>query len=329
MTTAVAARLRGPAEGRRSAPASALDRWRERRRRGRLAIFAFHGIVNEPLAVPGFCFTPVETFRRQLQLIRATHEVLPLEDGLRALRDGRLSEPAAALTFDDGFQSVHDVALPLLREHALPASCFLATAAVGSDAALWFCRIHRAVSETPHARLEWADRRYDLSTPAKRARASASLQQRLKRMPAPALEREVDRIAGALDDMPAARLRPDSPYRMLDRAAIGALERSGLVRFGAHTHRHAILSALPAQAQREEIETSLRAVREWVARPLAVFAYPNGMACDFGREAQAILEGEGIRAALCAFGGRATAASAPMALPRICLGPRSLEWAIR
>lgn len=37
------------------------------------------------------------------------------------------------LTFDDGMRSVHDAALPVLREHRLPAHLFLSTGAVGRD----------------------------------------------------------------------------------------------------------------------------------------------------------------------------------------------------
>ena len=38
-----------------------------------------------------------------------------------------------AITFDDGMRSVHDIALPVLREHRAPAHLFLTTGAVGRD----------------------------------------------------------------------------------------------------------------------------------------------------------------------------------------------------
>jgi len=300
-------------------------RWREHREPGGLAIFAFHGVVLEPLTVPAFCFTPADAFRRQLRCIEQSHHVLPLDDALRALGENRLEGPTAALTFDDGFQSLHDLVLPFLRALGLPASCFLATAAVGSEALLWFCRLHRAVSQTPHPSLAWKGQRYDLSTTALRAQTSAQLQARLKKLPAPQLEREVDAIALALDDDPAAPPAADSPFRSLDHASITALEQSGLVRFGGHTHRHAILSALSSEAQREEIGTSLGLVREWVDDPLSIFAYPNGEASDVGPEAMEILRGQRISAALSAVHGRAQRSSPSLALPRICLGPDFFE----
>ncbi|MEB3165819.1 MAG: polysaccharide deacetylase family protein [Cyanobacteriota bacterium] len=38
-----------------------------------------------------------------------------------------------ALSFDDGMRSVHDQALPILRDHGVPAHLFLTTGAVGQD----------------------------------------------------------------------------------------------------------------------------------------------------------------------------------------------------
>ena len=37
------------------------------------------------------------------------------------------------LTFDDGMRSVHEHALPVLREHGVPAHLFLTTGSVGGD----------------------------------------------------------------------------------------------------------------------------------------------------------------------------------------------------
>lgn len=62
---------------------------------------------------------------------------------LRGLSDARVpvlsypellsAERGVALSFDDGFRSVHRHALPVLREHRVPSHLFLATAAVGGD----------------------------------------------------------------------------------------------------------------------------------------------------------------------------------------------------
>lgn len=54
-------------------------------------------------------------------------------------RAGRLPRGTAALTFDDGFEALHRYALPILREHRLPATVFLVaqTLAPGGQPVDW------------------------------------------------------------------------------------------------------------------------------------------------------------------------------------------------
>jgi peptidoglycan/xylan/chitin deacetylase (PgdA/CDA1 family) len=52
--------------------------------------------------------------------------VVPLAEAVdRVNRFGRLPRGTVALTFDDGFRSVHEHALPVLRRYRLPATVFL------------------------------------------------------------------------------------------------------------------------------------------------------------------------------------------------------------
>lgn len=52
--------------------------------------------------------------------------VVPLQDAVRLLdARGRLPRGKVALTFDDGFASVHEHGWPLLARHRLPATVFL------------------------------------------------------------------------------------------------------------------------------------------------------------------------------------------------------------
>jgi peptidoglycan/xylan/chitin deacetylase (PgdA/CDA1 family) len=89
------------------------------------AVLTFHAVdhVRSPLSYPP------EAFRVLVQTL--------LETGMPILTLDDLLDPATprgvALTFDDGLASVHEAALPILKEFDAPAHLFLPTAYVGQD----------------------------------------------------------------------------------------------------------------------------------------------------------------------------------------------------
>ncbi len=64
--------------------------------------------------------------------------ILPLEQVVAALSTGSsLPNRSAVITFDDGYTSVYEVALPVLRDHGWPFTVFVTTGLVGSNDRLY------------------------------------------------------------------------------------------------------------------------------------------------------------------------------------------------
>lgn len=64
--------------------------------------------------------------------------VLPLEDVVRALREGgSLPDKTAVITFDDGYTSVYEVAMPILADYGWPYTVFITSGLVGSNDRLY------------------------------------------------------------------------------------------------------------------------------------------------------------------------------------------------
>jgi peptidoglycan/xylan/chitin deacetylase (PgdA/CDA1 family) len=107
------------------------DALRTLRRRHPVRVFTFHRITDA--CRDGMTVSP-ELFRRQLDYVRRTHDVVTLEEALGLLATGaRLRRPAAVITFDDGYRSVFDEAFPLMTEVGVPGCCFVTTGLVGTD----------------------------------------------------------------------------------------------------------------------------------------------------------------------------------------------------
>src|SRR5262249_31487324 len=219
-------------------------------------------------------FLEKNSFRQQMHYLQRHFRVLPLSEAIDQMVCGKIDEPTAVITFDDGFQNNYDVAFPILKENGLPATIFLTTGFLDTSDTLWFCRLHHALACTMKPTLEWDGQRYDLTTV--RFQTLCALYAALKRLPHAKLVAEVDRLILKLGLDTERPIESDSPYRMLNSDSIKTMVSTGLIEFGAHTHHHAILSLLPRKQQIEEISRSIEAVQKITGQPCEYFAYPNG-----------------------------------------------------
>ena len=91
----------------------------------KIPILTYHSIDNSGSVISTNC----ETFRRQMKFLsEEAFNVISLKDLTRALEANNLLPPKTiVLTFDDGFQNFHAIALPILKEVGFTATVFLIT----------------------------------------------------------------------------------------------------------------------------------------------------------------------------------------------------------
>lgn len=281
----------------------------------------YHAVVEEPLAVSDWCFITAREFRQQMEYLHRYFRVLPLVEAVKGLAAGHISHPTIALTFDDGFQNNHDVALPILFELGLPATIFLVTNLVGSNDTLWFCRLNQACTATRRQSLSWRGSEFSLRTRYDRSRTSALLQTLLKNLTHDEMLAHVEKIIIQLGSDPRESIDRGSPYRMLDTEAIKTMVNSGLIDFGGHTASHTILSQQPSHEKRQvEVSRSIQETARLTGKPCRTFAYPNGREEDYNVETVKLLESEGIEVAVTTISGFNTNENSALELRRYGVG---------
>jgi peptidoglycan/xylan/chitin deacetylase (PgdA/CDA1 family) len=89
------------------------------------AILTYHSLDSSGSIIS----TSPEKFQRQMTTLKQTGaNVLSLFEVASCLQAKRLFPAnSVAITFDDGFRSVYDVAFPVLKEYGFPATVFLVT----------------------------------------------------------------------------------------------------------------------------------------------------------------------------------------------------------
>lgn len=277
---------------------------------GRLCIVNYHRILPEP--DPLLESEPtVDTFRWQMNLLARCFNVLPLHDAIQMLSTGRMPPRAVAITFDDGYRSTHDLALPILRDYRLPATVFVTTGQM-EKRSMWNDVILEAARRLPNGELELQDigyGSYPLHTTADRHRTSLALIERSKYV-APA---ERAQLLRKLESLAGGTLEREL---MLTGEMLHTLDRNG-VEIGGHTISHPILTRIDDAAARAEIVGNKQQLEAIIGKPLRLFAYPNGKRdVDFDTRHTQMVREAGYVAAFTTAVGPATRHSDRYEIPR-------------
>ena len=83
--------------------------------RNRLSVLIYHRVLPEPdeLLSGEPC---AEEFERTMRWVKSAFNVIPLADGVRGIKSGKLPARALSITFDDGYANNATVAAPTARE---------------------------------------------------------------------------------------------------------------------------------------------------------------------------------------------------------------------
>lgn len=286
---------------------------------GNVSVVMYHGVVDAPLPVPDWCFLPLARFEAQMEYLTRHFEVVHVEE---AFAPGRAApdRPLACVTFDDGFASVRELALPVLERLRVPATVYLVTDLLGSSDTVWFARLHQAICETKAREVRFSGESFPLAGTAARMKASAGLQVALKRLDKGPFEEALEDVLGQLGFGGPQRAKPWDAFRILTPDEVRSTSKGGLVRFGGHTASHQILTRTSREEARQEIERSVAALAALVERPGRSFAYPNGGPDDFDDEVAAQVRRAGIDYAVSTIEGPNRPGDDPYRIRRYGIG---------
>ncbi len=281
--------------------------------RARLSILIFHRVLPSPDPI-----FPTEVDARSFDSICAWvsewFQVLPLGDAIQRLRQGQLPPRALAITFDDGYADNHDVALPILQRHGLPATFFVATGFLDGGR-MFNDTVIESVRRCSLPQLDLAGTVaaglgvLPLSGLPDRRAAIGRIIGATKYLP---LVERSDWVA-AVAERSGARLPDDL---MMRSEQVRALHRAGMT-VGAHTVSHPILARLDAASARSEIAQGRSDLEAIIGDRVGLFAYPNGKPGeDYAPETVGLVRELGFDAAVSTTWGSARPANDPFQLPR-------------
>ncbi len=263
--------------------------------------------------------TSVANFESQIRYLKRHFKIISLEEAVQLLRSNKpISEDLFVITFDDGYKDNYINAFPILKKYKTPATIFLTLQPLEDRIPLWFENITGIIEITSQEFLNlecFGLGKYPLSTPAMKKKTLNDIITYAKELPPQGMQKLVDFLSEELKVNPHSLKFND---QMLSWKEIGEMRSYG-ISFGSHTISHSILTRLPLEKAKYEIEKSKELLEGKLSEKISFFAYPNGSKNDFNGEIIQVLKDSGFSAACTLISGFNKGNTDLFALRRVCM----------
>ncbi|HEY4883895.1 MAG TPA: polysaccharide deacetylase family protein [Myxococcales bacterium] len=221
-----------------------------------------------------------KTFRRHLEVLQESHDIVPLEDALSVLDGTRqAARDVATITFDDGYRDVYTYAFPVMRDLRVPGVMYVPSGFVGTDRRLGHDRLFTALRRMRERGI--GPMAVGVGQPGERwlidvldgnPQPEVALELLIARYPTPGLLR----LADALEDrLGLASYKPPEGELSMTWEMLREMDAHGIIT-GAHTAEHTVLTNQRLDDARSEIAQCKASLEKGLRKPVRHFAYCNG-----------------------------------------------------
>lgn len=297
-----------------------------------LAVITYHGVLPphyKPID-PGFdgSLITAETFRRQLRLLKATHEIVSPEDVLSWCRNERkLPARAVLLTCDDGFLSNLTEMLPVLQDEGLRCLFFATGASAGEERTmLWHEELLLLFLRARAGSFRICGDGFEISGVLAGSKQRRVLWwncvKRLSQIDAKnrriflQAAHDYFGLERTLEFYLASYPEAQRHFCLMTRTELQQLDAAGMT-IGAHTLSHPVLSQMSPELAWSEIAQSRGRLEAAIGKPIWAFAYPFGDAGTVSPRVTAMAKQAGFDAAFMNVGGGLGTELPLHAIPRV------------
>jgi peptidoglycan/xylan/chitin deacetylase (PgdA/CDA1 family) len=243
-----------------------------------LSIITYHHIADNDASYPYdpnvADATPVQ-FRRQMETLARYSTPIGIDDLIAAIQGAPLPKNPVMVTFDDGYRSCHDTALPILRAVGIRATFFIATSFVSERRLYWWDRIaamirrgkrKKSVMTYPHR----------IALDLDRPQLVDELSDVVKNTYDLDVERFLEELSTTIDAQWTRQREADcADGLIMTWDQIRALARAGMD-VESHGRHHRVLQTLDSATLQDDLIGSRRDLEAQLGRPIRALAYPVG-----------------------------------------------------
>lgn len=262
-----------------------------------LSIVTYHHVADQDARYvfdPDVADATPAQFRRQMAWLAAAGTIVALDDVLAALDGAPLPPNPILVTFDDGYRSCLETAMPILRDLGIRATFFVATTFTTERRLYWWERIALAIATAPR---DTAELQYPkpMTIRARDAASRHALTDVVKNTSGLDLPRFLDEVCAALGvpwDRAIETRYADELIMTWDQ--VRALAAAGHA-IESHSRNHRVLQTLDDAGLRDELAGSFADLARELGRPPRAIAYPVGRPIASEPRIRAAIEAAGYR----------------------------------
>ena len=251
-------------------------------------------------------------FEEQMSLLAAQKTPMHLSDLLE-----NPSSDAVAVTFDDGYRDNLTLALPVLERFEVPATIYVTPGMIDGTCRAWWLEHEDCLRSRNSLSFNWRGHSYEwkLRNTVERYAAGDHLNRLFK-----AMDLETQREASEV--LYGGNFAPRSyADQMLSWDEIKELAQHPLIRIGAHTVSHPVLSRLQSNELEWELDESKAILEAKIACAVEDFCFPFGGINEAAEREYSAAREVGYKSATTSIFGHLSASDLeyPWKLPRIII----------
>ena len=288
-----------------------------------VAVFLFHGVTErDGFGIRNYTgkHIPQSTFVSMMQLLSHSGHAVSMDDlYAHVTMEQECPKRSFVVTFDDGFWNNLNVAAPILKDLAIPATFYVTSDFAEFGSRSWTDRIEAAVASTPLREVQCPqplEGIYSLVTTGDRVAFLRGVRESVK------ASRTTDPDSFA--DLLVHQLMGDKESdfvetldRKLNWNEIRQLDSDPLFCVGGHGQTHRILGYLPHQEMKDEVTQCISLLRSKGGVAAEHFSYPEGFIGSYSRGLQDVLGELNVRTGVTTVPGGNRPGQDPFELRRI------------
>ncbi len=230
----------------------------------------FHGIGGPDC--------PAEVFESQMKYLKAHFSVIPLQEALTISgQETRDFSTEIVLTFDDGLRNNYTIAYPVLKRYELPATFFVCPGLIESQTWQWAYEAGERLLTCGKRDLQNLGEQFTIAIGNQDADSGEEAEMIVEQMKMMDIERRKNAEQAIRALTPDFKPTPRQ-HDLFDTMSWDELRDLSpeLITIGSHTVNHPILTSLPSEDMRYQIQESKQWLQRRLQRPVDYFCYPNG-----------------------------------------------------